>query len=141
MDQENLIDAIQLINNKFSDSDWSRRQNGEVLSYTAMKLAAMKAYLLDVKEIAQAEMLDAEIDMETAKGQAFLKLKEEHGSTAAADAKNTDPDYIKAKREYAGKKVYFDKLRSVTTDTHDLIESIRSRIIDLQSSRKDESIR
>lgn len=141
MEPEELIEAIQYINAKFSDKDWVKAQNGNVLSYTALKLAAMKAYLIDVKEVAQAEMLEAEIEMETQKGKAYLKMKEEHGATAATDAKNTVEEYITAKREYAAKKVFYDKLKSVVSDSHDLIESIRSRVIDLQGSRKDEGVR
>lgn len=140
MEPDELLRQIQHINSKFSDGDWVKAQNGNVLSYTALKLAAMKAYLLDVKETAQIFMLESEINMETAKGEAYLKMKEEHGATAAVDAKNTVEEYIQAKKEYALSKAYFDKLRSCTADTHDLIESIRSRVIDLQSSRKDESM-
>lgn len=141
MERDELIEAIQHINEKFTNKEWVQGQGGDVLSYTALKLAAMKAYLLDVKEVAQAEMLDAEIEMETQKGLAYLKMKEEHNATAASDAKNTVEDYIASKRVYASAKVFYDKLRSVTADSHDLIESIRSRVIDLQGSRKDESIR
>lgn len=141
MEPEELIDAIQHINGKFSDKEWVKGQSGNVLSYTALKMAAMKAYLIDVKEVAQAEMLEAEIEMETQKGLAYLKMKEEHNATAATDAKNTVPEYIEAKKAYASAKVFYDKLKGVTADSHDLIESIRSRVIDLQSSRKDESIK
>lgn len=141
MEPNELIEAIQHINERFTDKGFVESLGGNELSYTALKLAAMKAYLLDVKENAQIEMLEAEIEMETQKGLAFLKMKEEHNATAAGDAKNTVEEYIAAKREYALAKVYFDKLRSITTDSHDMIESIRSRIIDLQGSRKDESIR
>lgn len=140
MEPEELIESIQFINAKFSDKDWVKAQNGNVLSYTALKLAAMKAYLLDVKEIAQGEMLEAEIEMETQKGIAYLKMKEEHNATAAGDAKNTVPEYIEAKRKYAVAKIFYDKLKTVTVDSHDLIEAIRSRVIDLQGSRKDEGI-
>jgi hypothetical protein len=141
MDAEKLIEAIQHINEKFSDKEWAKAQNGNVLSYTAMKLAAMKAYLIDVKSNAYAELLDAEIELETYKGMAYKKYKESDGATAAQDMKNLDEDYIEAKRYYAGRKVFYEKLKSVVADSHDLIETLRSRIIDLQGSRKDESIR
>ena len=39
---EELLQKIQYINEKFSDAEWLKSQNGNVLSYTAMKLAAMK---------------------------------------------------------------------------------------------------
>lgn len=141
MDQERLLENIQHINSKFSDESWAKGQNGNVLSYTAIKLAAMKAYLIDVKVEAHRAVMDAEIEMETQKGLAYLKMKEEHNATAAADAKNTVEEYIEAKRSYAEKKVFHDRLRSVVADTHDLIEALRSRIIDLQGSRKDERVR
>lgn len=141
MEPKELLDAIQHINGKFSDSAWVKEQNGNVLSYTALKLAAMKAYLVDEKEDAQKAMLKAEIDMDEAKAKAYLKAKEEHNATAATDLKNMDPDYIKAKKKYAEKKVYYDKLKSIVTDSHDMIESIRSRVIDLQGARKDEQVR
>jgi len=141
MEVEELLKNIQYINSKFSDAGWVKAQNGNVLSYTALKLAAMKGYLVDEKETAQKYMMGAEIEMETAKGNAYLRMKAEHGSTAAIDSKNTDPEYIEAKKNYANYKVYYDRLKSIVADTHDLIESIRSRIIDLQGSRKDEQIR
>lgn len=138
---EELLQKIQYINEKFSDAEWLKSQNGNVLSYTAMKLAAMKGYLIDVKANAQMDMLKAEINMETEKGKAYLKMKEEHGTTAAIDAKNTVEEYIAAKNEYAEKRVNYERLRGVVADTHDLIEAIRSRVIDLQGARKDEGIR
>jgi hypothetical protein len=135
-----LLDGISVINSKFSDAEWVKAQNGNVLSYTALKLAAMKAYLVDEKETAQKQMMRAEIEMETEKAKAYLKAKNEHNATAASDLKNMDPDYIKAKEKYANKKVYYDKLKSIVADSHDLIESIRSRVIDLQGARKDERV-
>lgn len=140
MEPEKLIEKIQYINSKFSDSEWLKAQNGNVLSYTAIKLAAMKGYLIDAKATAQSDMLEYEIEMETEKGKAYLKMKDEHGATAAVDAKNTVDEYIAAKYRYAGARTFYEKLRSVVSDTHDLIEAIRSRIIDLQNARKDESV-
>lgn len=141
MQDEEILSAIQVINKEFSDKEKIVQKNGNVLSYTALKLAGLKAYLMDVKEFAHAELLDAEIAMETAKGQAYLDAKKEHGATAASDIKNLNEDYIAAKKEYAQKKVYYEKIKSVVADTHDLIEALRSRIIDLQGARKAEEIR
>lgn len=138
---EELLQKIQYINEKFSDAEWLKSQNGNVLSYTAMKLAAMKGYLIDVKANAQMDMLKAETNMETEKGKAYLKMKDEHGATAAIDAKNTVEEYIAAKNEYVEKRVNYERLKGVVADTHDLIEAIRSRVIDLQGARKDEGIR
>lgn len=141
MELDQLIEAIQRINKKFTDGDWVKAQNGNVLSYTALKLAAMKAYLIDVKEIAHAETLEAEIEMDRQKAIAYKKALKESNATAAKDGKYDDEDFIAARRAYAAAKVQFEKLKSVTADSHDLIESIRSRVIDLQGARKDEQVR
>ena len=52
--------------------------------------------------------------------------------------KYMDEDFMEAQRAHAKAKVQFEKLKSVVSDSHDLIESIRSRVIDLQGARRDE---
>lgn len=141
METKELLEAIQHINRKFSDAVWVKGQNGNVLSYTALKLAAMKAYLVDEKEDAHKKMLEAEIEMDREKAIAYKKAMAESNATAAKDSKYADETFIEARKKYAAAKVYYEKLKSVVADSHDMIESIRSRIIDLQSDRKDESIR
>lgn len=141
MEEGKILEAIQRINKEYSDKSNILAANGNVLSYVAVKLASMKGYLMDVKQIAHGEMMQAEIDMDEAKAKAYLKAKEAHNATAASDLKNMDPDYIAARKVYAGKKVEYEKIKSAVADSHDLIEAIRSRVIDLQGARKDESIR
>ncbi len=141
METQELLDAIQHINKKFSDAKWVKGQNGNVLSYTALKLAAMKAYLVDEKEDAHKKMLEAEIEMDREKAIAYKKAMAESNATAAKDSKYADETFIEARKNYAAAKVYYEKLKSVVADSHDMIESIRSRIIDLQGARKDEGIR
>jgi hypothetical protein len=34
----------------------------------------------------------------------------------------------------------FEKLKSIVADSHDLIDAIKSRVIDLQGARKDERL-
>lgn len=141
METKELLEAIQHINRKFSDAVWVKGQNGNVLSYTALKLAAMKAYLVDEKEDAHKKMLEAEIEMDREKAIAYKKAMAESNATAAKDSKYADETFIEARKKYAAAKVYYEKLKSVVADSHDMIESIRSRIIDLQGARKDEGIR
>lgn len=141
METKELLEAIQHINRKFSDAKWVKGQNGNVLSYTALKLAAMKAYLVDEKEDAHKKMLEAEIEMDREKAIAYKKAMAESNATAAKDSKYADETFIEARKKYAAAKVYYEKLKSVVADSHDMIESIRSRIIDLQGARKDEGIR
>lgn len=141
MEDEDILSSIQVINKEFSDKEKIIVKNGNVLSYTALKLAGLKGYLMDVKEFAHGELLEAEIEMDVAKAKAYLKAKTEHNATAASDLKNMDPDYIQARKDWAVKKIAYEKIKSVVADSHDLIEAIRSRVIDLQGARKDESIR
>lgn len=141
METKELLEAIQHINRKFSDAVWVKGQNGNVLSYTALKLAAMKAYLVDEKEDAHKKMLEAEIEMDREKAIAYKKAMAESNATAAKDSKYAYETFIAARKKFAEAKVYYEKLKSVVADSHDMIESIRSRIIDLQGARKDEGIR
>ena len=141
MEEGKILEAIQRINKEYSDKSNILAANGNVLSYVAVKLASMKGYLMDVKQLAHGEVMQAEIDMDEAKAKAYLKAKNEHNATAASDLKNMDPDYIAARKVYAEKKVEYEKIKSAVADAHDLIEAIRSRVIDLQGARKDESIR
>jgi hypothetical protein len=81
MNVDELLGNIHLINQKFSDAKWVKGQNGNVLSYTALKLAAMKAYLVEEKESAHKKMLQAEIEMDKQKAIAYTKAMKESNAT------------------------------------------------------------
>ena len=132
----NMVFIAQTLTNE----DFLKKQSGDVLSYTGVKLAAMKASLLDLKVAAHQEMLDKEVEMTQAKAAAYFKYKKEHGATAAGDMKYMDEDFVAATKAYNKAKVQFEKLKSVVADVHDLIDSIKSRVIDLQGARKDERL-
>ena len=132
----NMVFIAQTLTNE----DFLKKQSGDVLSYTGVKLAAMKVSLLDLKVAAHQEVLDKEVEMTQAKARAYAKYKKEHGSTAAGDMKYMDEDFVAANKAYNSAKVQFDKLKSVVADIHDLIDSIKSRVIDLQGARKDERL-
>lgn len=135
-----LIGKIMKINHQLSDEAFLKSLTGDVLSYIGVKLSAMKASLLDVKVDAHRDAMNKETLMQKAKGEAFLRAKAEHNATTAGDAKYTDEEFIKAQNEYTEAKVWFERLKSVVADTHDLIDSIKSRVIDLQGARKDERL-
>lgn len=135
-----LIGKIMEVNRKLSDEVFLKGLTGDVLSYIGVKLSAMKASLLDLKVEAHQDMLDKEVLMLEEKGKAFLRAKEEHNATTAGDAKYTDKKFIKAHKSYNEAKVLYEKLRSVVADSHDLIDAIKSRVIDLQGARKDERL-
>lgn len=128
------------INHQLSDEAFLKSLSGDVLSYIGVKLSAMKASLLDVKVSAHRDAMEKETLMLKAKGEAFLRAKEAHNATTASDAKYTDEEFIKAQNTYTEAKVLYEKLKSITADTHDLIDAIKSRVIDLQGARKDERL-
>lgn len=135
-----IIGKIMKINNQLSDEAFLKSLTGDVLSYIGVRLSAMKASLLDVKVTAHQDMLDKEVLMLTEKGAAFLRAKETHNATTAGDAKYTDEKFIEAHKAYNEAKVLFEKLKSIVADSHDLIDAIKSRVIDLQGARKDERL-
>lgn len=135
-----LIGKIMDVNHKLSDEAFLKSLTGDVLSYIGVKLSAMKASLLDIKVTAHQDMLDKEVQMLKVKGEAFLRAKEEHNATTAGDAKYTDEEFIKAQKAYNEAKVLFENLKSIVADSHDLIDAIKSRVIDLQGARKDERL-
>ena len=135
-----IIVKIMKINHQLSDEAFLKSLSGDVLSYIGVKLSALKASLLDEKVSAHRDAMNKETLMQKAKGEAFLRAKEAHNATAAGDAKYTDELFIKAQNEYTEAKVNYEKLKSITADTHDLIDAIKSRVIDLQGARKDERL-
>lgn len=135
-----VIVKIMKINYELSDERFLKSLSGDVLSYIGVKLSALKASLLDEKVSAHRDAMNKETLMQKAKGEAFLRAKTEHNATTAGDAKYTDELFIQAQNDYTEAKVNYEKLKSIVADSHDLIDAIKSRVIDLQGARKDERL-
>ena len=135
-----IIVKIIKINRELSDEKFLKSLSGDVLSYIGVKLSALKASLLDEKVSAHRDAMNKETLMQKAKGEAFLRAKTEHNATTAGDAKYTDELFIQAQNDYTEAKVNYEKLKSIVADSHDLIDAIKSRVIDLQGARKDERL-
>lgn len=133
-----LLVDISKVNNHLSNEEHLKTMSGDTLSYTGLKLAAMKASVIDLRVDAQRDMLDKEVEKDKAKAEAYYKYKKEHGSTAAGDMKYMDENFIEKTKEYNESKVQYEKLKTMLNDTHDTIESARSRVIELQGQRKNE---
>ncbi len=133
-----MLVNLATITRKLSDESFLKELNGDVLSYTAVKVASMKATLIEFKVVAHQHMLDMEVEKDRQKALAYLRYKKEHGSTAAGDLKYMDEDFILAQQNFNKAKVSYEQLKSITADAHDIIDAIKSRVIDLQTSRKDE---
>ena len=135
-----IIVKIMKINHQLSDEAFLKSLSGDVLSYIGVKLSALKASLLDEKVSAHRDAMNKETLMQKAKGEAFLRAKEAHNATTAGDAKYTDELFIQSQNDYTEAKVNYEKLKSIVADSHDLIDAIKSRVIDLQGARKDERL-
>lgn len=136
-----MLVNMAAISNKLADKDFIKRQSGDVLSYLAVKLAALKSSIVDLKEDAEKQMLDLEVAKDKAKGEAYQTYKKSDGATAASDMKNMDEAYIEARKKYNASVVQYNKLRSICSDAHDLIDSVKSRVINMQGERKDERLK
>lgn len=137
-DLAKMLINLATINQKLSDENFLKELNGDILSYTAVKVAAMKATLIEFKVVAHQHMLDMEVECSRRKALAYFKYKADFGVTAAGDMKYMDEDFIQAQHDFNKAKVSYEQLKSVTADSHDLIDAIKSRVIDLQTARKDE---
>ena len=141
-----IVTDIMYINRKYSDGDHLKSLPGDVLSYTGTKLAAMKALLLEVKVDAHQAFLDAETEYKATKARAIRRITgtpiKEGGAkisqSAAADLIYSEEDVIKASQVKNDAEALWNKLKNITSDSHDLIDSIKSRVIDLQGARRDE---
>ncbi len=121
-----MLVNLATITRKLSDENFLKELNGDILSYTAVKVAAMKATLIEFKVAAHQNMLDMEVEKDRQKAMAYAKFKQDHGSTAAGDMKYMDEDFIKAQQNFNKAKVMYEQLRSVTAAAHDIIDAIKS---------------
>ena len=145
---QKIVTDIMYINQKFSDSEHLKSLPGDVLSYTGTKLAAMKSLLIDTKVEAHKEFLDAETDYKRVKAIAIRRLVGEPikeggakvSQSAAPDLMYGEKDVIEASERKNTAEAFWNQLKNLTSDTHDLIDSIKSRVIDLQGARKDERL-
>lgn len=135
-----MLVKLATICNKLSNPDYIKKLNPDTLSYIASRLSAMKASLVDMKVDAEFTKNMLEIDRDEAKAKAYAKYKEKHGATAAKDMKYEDKEYIEIRVSYIEAKRDYERLRSITADAHDLIESLVNRTIVLSQSMKDERL-
>lgn len=138
------IEAIALnlanIYEKLKGKEFFLSMTGDALSYTATKIASLKALLVDVKREAERAAKDADTEYKRTKGVAFQRLTASGTSaTAAAQLLYAEHDVVDASTALNTAEAQWNFVKSLTADGHDMVESLRSRLIDLQSSRKDES--
>ena len=145
----NIVLTLDKIYKQLEDKAFYLNLSGDALSYTATKIAVMKARMVDVKKMAEINAKDADTDYKATKAEALRRLigsplKGDEGpnisATAAGELLYGEEDVINAAKDRNQKEAVFNRLKSMVADGHDVIESIRGRLIDLQGSRKDERI-
>lgn len=146
MNEEEIQTAatnLTKIYKSLSDKEFFLNLNGDALAYTATKIAALKGRLVEVKREAEIEAKEAEKEYKAEKGFAIKRLTtgdEKISVTAAEKILYADDEVIAAKEKQIQAEALYNFVKSLTADGHDMIEAIRSRLIDLQGARKDERI-
>lgn len=133
MNADTLVKEIFTIVNTLSEQDMSSL-SGDTLSRLAVKLASYKASLGE--HVAQAERLalDAEAEYKLARAKEYQKLRDGgKGSTDSDELKaiGSHDSYLawnKAKQQSV-------LIKTLNQNCHDLIDGIKSRLINLQSER------
>lgn len=143
-----IVLTLDKIYRQLEDKAFFLNLTGDALSYTATKVAVMKARMVDVKRMAEIEAKDADTEYKRVKAQAIRRLvgteiKEDGpkiSQSAAPELIYGEDDVVEAANDKTRKEATFNRVKSLVADGHDVIEAIRSRLIDLQGSRKDERI-
>lgn len=141
---ESVAVDLAKIYERLSDKQFFLGLPGDGLAYTASKIASMKARLADVKRHAEMNAKNADSGYKFAKATAFERLttgEDKISATAAATLLYKEDDVVEAAGELAEAEAQWNFIKSLTADGHDMVEALRSRLIDMQSSRKDESIK
>ena len=131
----NLVtEQIDILNEQPLD-DFS----GDTLSRVGVRLAAYKAGLGRHSTIAKKATWVAEKELKMAKARAYQELRAEgQGDGAARELKN-----LRIEKEY---DVYIeaqeleDKITSLSYNVHDLIDSIKSRVINQQMEMRESNV-
>lgn len=141
---QKIVTDILTISKHLSDTNKLKAMTGDALSYTGTKLAAMKSLIIEVKVDAEREAKDADTEYKRIKGVAFKRLTtgdDKVSATAAGELLYAENDVVKAARDRNAKEAFWNQLKSISADVHDLIDSIKSRVIDLQGDRKDSKLK
>lgn len=108
--------------------------SGDTLSRLVLKLASYKASLGEPVSEAFKDALDAEAAYYAARAVEYQKLRDSgKGSTDAGELKHIGTQ--KSFLDWNEAKYRHKRLAQLSTDCHDLIDSIRGRLILLQQER------
>jgi hypothetical protein len=135
MKVDETVKEILTIVSTLSEQDMGSLSQ-DTLSRLALKLASYKASLGEPVAFAHKQAMDAEATYQEARANAYKKLRDDgKGSTDASELKHlhTQESFL------AWNKARYDhrRLAQLSTDCHDLIDSLRGRIITLTTERKE----
>jgi hypothetical protein len=138
MNSEQVVQAINeqidLLNGQPID-DFS----GDTLSRLAVRLAAYKAGLGRHVTMAKKATWEAEKQLKMAKAKAYQELREEgQGDGAAKELKN-----LRIEKEYdayIAAQELEDQLNGLSYNVHDLIDAIKSRVINQQMEMRESNV-
>lgn len=138
MRAEELVKEIYVIIHTLSEQDMSDL-SGDTLSRLAVKLASYKASLGEHVAAAKKESWDAEAEYQKTRAEAYQKLRDEGKGS-------TDADELKRREAYESQKAWneakhnAERITQLSLDCHDLIDAIKSRLINLQSERTESNV-
>lgn len=138
MKADELVKEIFTIVNKLSEQDMGTL-SGDTLSRLAVKLASYKASLGEHVAAAERLALDAEAEYKVARAKEYKRLRDDGKGS-------TDSDELKVIGAHASHLAWNKAreqsvlIKTLNQNCHDLIDGIKSRLINLQSERSDSSV-
>lgn len=138
MKVDDTVKEILNIVNTLSEHDMGSLSQ-DTLSRLALKLASYKASLGEPVAFAHKQALDAEAKYQEARALAYRKLRDDgKGSTDASELKHLDSQ--EAFLAWNQARYTHRRLSQLSSDCHDLIDSIRGRLITLTTERKEADV-
>lgn len=143
-----IVLKLDKIYRQLEDKSVFLRLTGDALSFMCVTVATKKARLVDLKRVAEIDAKNADTEYKRVKAETMRKLvgepiKEDGpkiSATAAGELLYGEEAVVKAAQDKNQKEATYNRLKSLVADGHDVVDSLRSRLIDLQGSRKDERI-
>lgn len=135
-----LVSEILTIIDKVNEIDIAD-MSGDTLSRLAVRLASYKAGLGAYVAQAHREARQAEADYYEVRAEEYKRLREEEGrgSGDADELKRLGPTK-EALDAWNEAQYRADKLSQLSINIHDIIESVKTRIIGLQAERRESNV-
>ncbi len=133
-----LVKEIYVIVNTLREQDMGSL-SGDTLSRLAVKLASYKASLGEHVAYAKREAWNAEAEYKKSRAESYQKLRDDgKGSTDADELKQLGA--YESHRLWNEAKYKSELIGQLSFDCHDLIDGIKSRLINLQTERSESNV-